>query len=70
MDTAPQGGISSTPDESRYYLLRRGDGGVRLAAGAEAAAAGQEAVLGPVLFLGRPPAREGSAGQTAELLSV
>lgn len=37
--------------------------------GAEATAAGAR-VLGPVLFLCRPPSRDGMAATTSELLSM
>ena len=68
VDTAAEGS-SSGPDPSQFYLLSASGGGVRLATGAVAAEE-PAALLGPVLFLCRPPARDGAASQTAELLSV
>eukprot|EP00887_Chlorella_sp_A99_P004991 scaffold4.g4991.t1 len=58
----------SSPEPCRYYLVETGGGRLSLAAGG---APGAAAPLAPVLFLCRPPARDGgAAGQTAELLSV
>ena len=65
LDLAPD---DSTVQPKSYYLVAAGSG-VRLVAG-EAAAADPAAVIGPVLFLCRPPSRESAAAQTSELLSL
>jgi hypothetical protein len=57
----------------RYYVVENATGGVDLAEGADAmdiAAKTPDAVLGPVLFLCRPPSRDGAASATSELLSL
>lgn len=51
-----------------YYLAADGSGTLRLTPGGEAAAAAR--VLGPILFLCRPPSRETPAASTAELMSL
>lgn len=51
-----------------YYLATDDSGKMRLMAGGEAEAAAR--VLGPVLFLCRPPSRETPAATTSELLSM
>ena len=51
-----------------YYLTADGSGALRLTPGGEAAAAAR--VLGPVLFLSRPPSRETPAASTSELMSL
>jgi len=51
-----------------YYLAADGSGTLRLTPGGEVAAAAQ--VLGPVLFLCRPPSRETPAATTSELMSL
>lgn len=52
----------------KYYLAEAGDGSVQLMAGGAAAEAPR--VLGPVLFLCRPPSRDTAAATTSELLSM
>jgi Rubisco Assembly chaperone C-terminal domain len=51
-----------------YYMVALESGGVELLDGATVADA--ETILGPVLFLCRPPARDTTGSTTAELLSL
>lgn len=55
-------------DPATYYMVALESGGVEVLDGATVADA--ESVLGPVLFLCRPPAREITGSTTAELLSL
>lgn len=55
-------------DPAAYYMVALESGGVELLDGATITDA--ESVLGPVLFLCRPPARDTTGSTTAELLSL
>ena len=58
----------SVKPECYYLAADAGGGAVRLAAGGELGEGAR--VLGPVLFLARPPSRETPAAATSELMSL
>ncbi len=58
----------SSVQPSQYYLVADGYGRLDLAPGGEAA--GGARVLGPVLFLARPPSRDTPSATTSELMSL
>lgn len=53
---------------SQYYLIAHDGGRLDLAPGSEAAGAAR--VLGPLLFLARPPSRDTPSATTSELMSL
>jgi hypothetical protein len=64
IDAAPS---EPSLEEDQYYAVEAADGGVELMDGGAAAAC---QVLGPVLFLVRPPTRDTTGNTTSEILSV
>lgn len=62
-------GTAMELDSSMYYALAMDNGGVDVIDGASASGK-EEHVVGPVLFLARPPARDATGVTTAELLSL
>lgn len=68
VDAEPEDGVAPDGfDPAAYYAVATAEGGMDVVDGAAAEGAD---VLGPVLFLCRPPSRESTASATSELLSL
>jgi hypothetical protein len=67
VDVAPAARAAPV-DPAAYYLVALDNGGVELLDGATVAS--PESILGPVLFLCRPPTRDTTGSTTSELLSL